>query len=92
MRTDTIIQKDEAFSYMEMTLFAIRPTSIASVVEMSSSKTVYPAFDANSMMDLRVTPGKIVPFSGGVLIVLPFTENMLQEDTSSMYVSVLAST
>lgn len=40
---------------------------------------------------LADSPGKIVPVSAGVLIVLPFTTKILQLETSSKYVSVFAS-
>lgn len=38
-----------------------------------------------------LSPGRMVPASGGVLIVLPLRTKMLQLDTSSRYVSVFAS-
>ena len=43
------------------------------------------------LTDLRVTPGRMVPISGGVLMVFPLATKMLQLDTSSRYVSDFAS-
>ena len=47
----------------------------------------HPSFLAIAMMLFRVMPGRMVSPEGGVLIVLPFTTNTLQEDTSSTYLS-----
>jgi hypothetical protein len=43
------------------------------------------------MMERRVTPGRMVPDRGGVLMVRPLATKMLQEETSSRKVSLLAS-
>ena len=54
---------------------------IASSMLTGSSDTWYP-MSLNSATTLRrVTPGKIVPFKGGVFTVLPLTTNILQLDT-----------
>jgi hypothetical protein len=56
---------------------------MASWTDTGSSLTSYPLERASSMMEARVTPGRMVPARGGVVMVLPLTTKMLQEDTSS---------
>ena len=65
--------------------------SSTSSTETFRSSTVNPFALAMSMMDLRVMPGRMLPPSAGVAIVLPLTQKKLHEDTSSMYLFSTAS-